>query len=81
MLQLSITYSGVSSTLNLEGGPRVIREIYQCKFEDGTTIDIGYGPKLIELPFQLECLDFRLENYPGSMSPSSFECDLSYNFV
>src|SRR5690606_10592986 len=53
-----------------------IRELYQHKFDDATVIDIGYGPKQIRLPFKLECLDFRLENYPGSMSPSSFECDL-----
>lgn len=76
VLQLTINYEGKTSSLNLEGGPKMIRELYQHKFDDATVIYIGYGPKQIRLPFKLECLDFRLENYPGSMSPSSFECDL-----
>lgn len=29
-----------------------------------------------ELPFDLELLDFRLERYPGTQSPSSYESDL-----
>ena len=31
------------------------------------------GEKLIELPFEIELLDFTLRRYPGSQSPSSYE--------
>ncbi|MBL4703284.1 MAG: cytochrome c biogenesis protein CcsA [Flavobacteriales bacterium] len=35
-----------------------------------------YGSKIIPLPFQIGLKDFRLLNYPGSNSPSSFESDI-----
>ncbi len=34
------------------------------------------GVKQVKLPFTLELVDFRLERYPGSASPSSYESDL-----
>lgn len=38
---------------------------------------IGYGAKPMEIPFSLRLDDFRLDRYPGSMSPSSFESDVT----
>ena len=37
---------------------------------------IAYGSKQVPLPFSVRCDDFRLERYPGSNNPSSFESDL-----
>ncbi len=43
---------------------------------NGKTIYITYGSKEIELPFALKCLDFQLDRYPGSMSPSSYASEV-----
>jgi len=43
---------------------------------DGKTFEISYGPKLIELPFSLKLIDFELERYPASNSPSSYASDV-----
>lgn len=40
---------------------------------DGKHLLIGYGPKLLTLPFSLKLDDFVMETYPGSNSPSAYE--------
>ncbi len=40
---------------------------------NGTQFSINYGSDYKELPFKLKLNDFRVERYPGSQSPSSFE--------
>ncbi|MFO7371104.1 MAG: cytochrome c biogenesis protein CcsA [Bacteroidales bacterium] len=37
---------------------------------------ISYGSIYKELPFELKLIDFNIERYPGSQSPSSFESDV-----
>ncbi len=39
-------------------------------------IALSYGPRIIEMPFQLHLKDFQLERYPGSTSPSSYASEL-----
>jgi len=39
-------------------------------------ISLGYGAKKIFLPFAIYLKDFKMERYPGSMSPSSYESDV-----
>jgi len=43
----------------------------------GVTFTVAYGPRFIRLPFSLRLRDFKLERYPGSMSPSSFESEVT----
>lgn len=43
---------------------------------DGVQYMATYGSKVVPLPFQVGLQDFRLINYPGSNSPSSFESDV-----
>ncbi len=43
---------------------------------NGLDYELAYGSKKIELPFAVKCIDFKLEKYPGSESPSSFESKL-----
>jgi len=38
---------------------------------------IAYGPKEIELPFELKLRDFQLDRYPGSHSPSSYASEVT----
>ncbi len=39
----------------------------------GVNFKVWIGPKKVELPFTLTLNDFKLERYPGSNSPSSYE--------
>ncbi len=39
-------------------------------------IDVSYGAKVIELPFSLKLVDFQMERYPGSNSPSSYASEV-----
>jgi cytochrome c-type biogenesis protein CcsB len=43
---------------------------------NGNKVYITYGSKEIELPFALKCLDFQLDRYPGSKSPSSYASEV-----
>ncbi len=39
-------------------------------------VNISLGAKVINLPFSLKLIDFQLERYPGSMSPSSYASEV-----
>ena len=39
-------------------------------------VTASYGSKLITLPFALKLIDFQLDRYPGSMSPSSYASEV-----
>ncbi len=43
---------------------------------DGVDITLNMGAKIINLPFSLKLIDFQLERYPGSMSPSSYASEV-----
>ena len=43
---------------------------------DGIDITLTMGAKVINLPFAIKLIDFELERYPGSMSPSSYASDV-----
>jgi cytochrome c-type biogenesis protein CcsB len=42
----------------------------------GRTFHLEWGSKQYELPFAVELIDFQLERYPGSMSPSSYASEV-----
>jgi len=43
---------------------------------DGVKIDMSIGAKMIKLPFSIKLVDFQLERYPGSMTPSSYASEV-----
>ncbi|SFZ98135.1 Putative cytochrome C-type biogenesis protein [hydrothermal vent metagenome] len=43
---------------------------------DGVEINMRIGAKLIELPFSIKLDKFKLDRYPGSMTPSSYASDV-----
>ncbi len=43
---------------------------------NGVEITLNMGAKVINLPFSLKLIDFQLERYPGSMSPSSYASEV-----
>lgn len=42
----------------------------------GMKVSLDYGAKVIDLPFALKLVDFQLERYPGSNSPSSYASEV-----
>ena len=75
VVRLEVNLDGMKSELfvhgqsNLEGEPASVTM-------GSTTISCAYGSKEIQLPFVLRLQDFRIDRYPGSHSPSSFESDV-----
>jgi len=43
---------------------------------DGVNINMRIGAQLIELPFSIKLDKFKLERYPGSMTPASYASDV-----
>jgi len=43
---------------------------------DGVHVDLRIGAKIIDVPFEIKLVDFKLERYPGSMTPSSYASDV-----
>ena len=50
-------------------------EVKTLNFGD-IKVNISLGAKVINLPFSLKLIDFQLERYPGSMSPSSYASEV-----
>ncbi len=75
MARFKITVGDKSKTVDLftykamEGEPKMV------KIGD-TIVNISLGAKVIKLPFSLKLIDFQLERYPGSMSPSSYASEV-----
>jgi len=78
LLTVKVTDGEDEMEYELEGGIRMIPNHHVFEFK-GLVYEMEYGSKKIELPFYIGCKDFRLERYPGSSAPSSFESDLIIN--
>lgn len=67
----------VSEVYKIPGGFKRVAEAYEERIKfAGLNFVIGYGSKRIGMPFKVKCVDFRLERYPSSNQPSSYESDL-----
>jgi len=44
---------------------------------DGVDVSMRIGAKVLELPFSIKLDKFKLERYPGSMTPSSYASDVT----
>lgn len=51
-------------------------KIHQIEL-NGVKIELRVGAKIINLPFAIKLDDFKLERYPGSMTPSSYASDVT----
>ncbi len=72
VLIVNVNVGGEDKVLNLFGG-------YGAKpsWIKHEGFEFGYGSKQIFLPFAIALDDFILENYPGSMNPSSFKSEIT----
>jgi cytochrome c-type biogenesis protein CcsB len=76
ILTLKITDGNQTKIVDLEGGYQQMPETTMFNFA-GLTYEMEYGSTRQEIPFAIACKDFRLERYPGSNTPSSFESDVT----
>lgn len=67
LAKFEVTYDGITHTMLLSNrGERAIAR-FGNRF-----ITLSWGPKFIQLPFELKLDKFEVINYPGSQMPSSF---------
>ncbi|MDA3944698.1 MAG: c-type cytochrome biogenesis protein CcsB [Bacteroidetes bacterium] len=72
---VEVESGGQTKEIALRGGKGYLGET--AKFElNGTTVNMMYGAKLIDLPFAIKLVDFQLERYPGSNSPASYASEV-----
>jgi len=75
VLRVDVTYNNQSQRVSIEGGAGWIELPTLVTFGD-VEVELLWGSKLMELPFSLKLVDFQLERYAGSMSPSSYASEI-----
>lgn len=75
ILKVDVTYDNKTQRATIEGGAGWIELPTIVTFGD-LEVELLWGSKLIELPFGLKLVDFQLERYAGSMSPSSYASEM-----
>ncbi len=75
VVKVEVSVDGMKSELFIPGGANVTGQTADLTM-GSTTIQGAYGSRNIRLPFALRLKDFRIDRYPGSNSPSSFESDV-----
>lgn len=68
-------YDNKLKTVKINGGAGWIEPPVVVRFDD-VEVELAWGSKVIALPFSFKLLDFELERYPGSQSPSSYASEL-----
>ncbi len=72
----TLEYNGKKKDLELFGyGRGSIGDLAKTTI-DGVEFSAVWGAKFYKLPFSIKLIDFVLERYPGSMSPSSYSSDI-----
>ena len=74
-LILKISGNNESKTVVLRGGKGYEPEEKTVEI-DGIKLTLTYGSQIIKLPFAIKLIDFQLETYPGSNSPSSYASEV-----
>ena len=75
-LTIKITDGEQSKLVDLNGGFGQLPENTVTSL-NGVSYQMQYGSMRVRIPFEVKCRDFRLDKYPGSNSPSSFESDVT----
>ena len=74
-LNVAINYNNQLKSVQIKGGAGWIEAPVVVRFEN-VEIELAWGSKVIALPFSFKLIDFELERYPGSKSPSSYASDI-----
>ena len=70
------THKGETKEVALMGGAGMTGAEKEIELS-GRTFKLAYGSEAIELPFSLRLNKFIIDRYPGSMSPSSYESQVT----
>lgn len=75
-LVVDVTCNGETNEITLFGGQGYVSDkiIFQSS---GLNFTLSYGSKHFYTPFRVKLNDFKLERYPGSNSPSSYESEVT----
>lgn len=71
-----LTYEGVTKEVALIGYGKGSKGMDTKAHIKGVDFTLNWGAKLFVLPFKLKLVDFQLDRYPGSMSPSSYASEV-----
>ncbi|MCF6200667.1 MAG: cytochrome c biogenesis protein CcsA [Hydrogenimonas sp.] len=74
-VELKISYKDLSKRVVVYGKKGIPAEPIWITMGD-MRVGVGYGSKIVHTPFYLKLVDFQLERYPGSMSPSSYASEV-----
>jgi cytochrome c-type biogenesis protein CcsB len=75
LLSFDVTVGDKVEKIDLFAYAGAVGEVKRLKVGD-VEIAFKLGAKVMPLPFSLKLIDFQLERYPGSMSPSSYASDV-----
>jgi len=74
-IQLKVSVNDKSEILTFHVGKGQTGDLKKL-IVDGVNIQIRIGAQLIKLPFSIKLNKFKLERYPGSMTPASYASDV-----
>lgn len=75
LIQLEVTTNKTTDTVSFYGGKGLTDFQHQVLLGD-LRLSLAYGSKIYKTPFSLKLVDFKMEKYPGSDSPSSYSSDV-----
>jgi cytochrome c-type biogenesis protein CcsB len=75
MTRFKVSVAEESKEVTLFSYRNNVGEVKRLNFGD-IEVKMSLGAKVILLPFSLKLIDFQLERYPGSMSPSSYASEV-----
>ncbi|NJM15888.1 MAG: cytochrome C biogenesis protein, partial [Bacteroidales bacterium] len=73
IVQLQIVSGNEKIDVDIKGKKGRVATIENVQLANNISLNLTYGSKLITVPFKLQLVDFILERYPGSNSPSWYE--------
>ena len=76
LLTVEADLNGKKEDIRLPGLRGQIGVPKELKF-DNLTIVLEYGSRYLDLPFSIRLNEFKLDRYPGSMSPSSYASEIT----
>ena len=74
-IQLKVSVDDMSKIETFRPSKGQVGKIHKFSL-NGVDISMSIGAKVIELPFSIQLVDFQLERYPGSMTPSSYASEV-----
>jgi cytochrome c-type biogenesis protein CcsB len=75
-LTVQVESDGIAKSLTLWGGKGFEGDKQTIKINE-TSLTLSFGSLLKEVPFSLKLNKFKLERYPGSHSPASFQSNIT----